>query len=243
MKFHMPDPGFLLRELRITTPVIGVYDTDRSDGFNPVVTPSETKIECLFVHYRRWQAGYTVRLHPDRIVCPGLAYWLFSRELLSREDFLTFLVDYERIRNSRDLMSEWLDRTPPYRPAGEYLFVGPLKPNRFEYLRTVTFFVTPDQLSSLLTGACTAAPADGPAAVIAPSGPGCSQLLSLFGDLNIPQAIIGATDIAMRQYLPEHLVTFTVTRTMFKRLCSLGEESILKGPFVQRLNSVRNPGT
>jgi hypothetical protein len=41
------------------------------------------------------------------------------------------------------------------------------------------------------------------------------QLVRLFGALDIPQAVTGATDIAMRQYLPPDILAFTVTKAMF----------------------------
>jgi hypothetical protein len=49
----------------------------------------------------------------------------------------------------------------------------------------------------------------------------------LFEDLDVPQAMIGATDIAMRRYLDPELIAFTVTKPMFERLCQLDEESFL----------------
>ena len=54
--------------------------------------------------------------------------------------------------------------------------------------------------------------------MIAPFGSGCMQLVGVFKDLGAPQAAIGATDIAMRQYLPPDMLAFTVTKPMFERL-------------------------
>jgi hypothetical protein len=57
--------------------------------------------------------------------------------------------------------------------------------------------------------------------------------------LSIPQAIIGATDIAMRRYLPPDTLAFTVTRPMFEQLCALDEQSFLHKPFWERLRGAR----
>jgi len=65
-------------------------------------------------------------------------------------------------------------------------------------------------------------------------------LLPLFADLAVPQAIVGATDIAMRQWLPPDALAFTVTRPMFERLCELDERSFLFKPFLQRLQRARH---
>ena len=99
--------------------------------------------------------------------------------------------------------------------------------------------MNPDQLGLLMTGAnYDNAPGD-PPPVTAPFGSGCSLLLGLFGDLSIPQAMIGATDIAMRQYLPPDMLAFTVTRPLFEKLCRLDEKSFLYKPFWQNLRKAR----
>jgi len=78
-----------------------------------------------------------------------------------------------------------------------------------------------------------------PTPVTAPFGSGCSQIVALFGDLNIPQAAIGATDIAMRRYIDPDLLAFTVTRPMFEQLCGLDEKSFLYKPFWKNLMKAR----
>ena len=136
-------------------------------------------------------------------------------------------------------MEAWLDHGRPYAPVHPHLFIGPLKDARYEHLRTVTFYVNPDQLGMLILGAnYHAAPGD-PPPVTAPFGAGCMELASLFQDLEAPQAIIGATDIAMRNQLPADILAFTVTRPMYERLCSIGEDSFLSRPFLKRLKASR----
>jgi hypothetical protein len=83
-----------------------------------------------------------------------------------------------------------------------------------------------------------AAPSD-PMPVIAPFGSGCMQLVSLFKDLEIPQAVIGATDMAMRKYLPPEILSFTVTKKMFEQLCSLDQNSYLEKRFINTLKKAR----
>ena len=72
-----------------------------------------------------------------------------------------------------------------------------------------------------------------------PFGSGCMELVSLFEDLNIAQAVIGATDIAMRQHLPPDILAFTVTKPLFTRLCELDEGSFLYKPFWRNLRKAR----
>ena len=91
--------------------------------------------------------------------------------------------------------------------------------------------MNPSQLSLLITG-CEYhnASVDAPS-VMASFGSGCGQLAALLGDLDVPKAMIGATDIAMRQHLPPSILALTVTKPMFQQLCELDETSFLHKSF------------
>ena len=65
------------------------------------------------------------------------------------------------------------------------------------------------------------------------------QLIPLFDNLNIPQAIIGGTDMAMRKYIPANIMALTVTKSMYKRLCSIGKDSYLEKSFFKGLKKAR----
>lgn len=148
-------------------------------------------------------------------------------------------MDDEGLKASHELMDRWLDYSRPYQPEHPHVLIGPLRKEAYATLKTVTLLVNPDQISVLMLGAqYQSAPGDRPP-VIAPFGSGCMELLSLFEDLDAPQAIIGAADIAMRQYLPPDLLAFTVTLPMFQQLCELDEKSFLYKPFLERLQKSR----
>lgn len=159
-------------------------------------------------------------------------------ETRSRKDFISFLVDQEGLKSSHDLMEKWIDASKPYKYAHPHLLIGPLEEDQWEYAKSVTFFINPDQLSALAYGAQYNSAPEDPPPVIAPFGSGCMQLLP-FDDLTIPQASIGTTDIAMRQHIPPDILGFTVTREMFKRLCELDEKSFLYKPFLKNLRKAR----
>ena len=78
-------------------------------------------------------------------------------------------------------------------------------------------------------------------AVTVPFGSGCGLMAAVLGDLetNEPRAVIGATDIAMRQHLPPNLLAFTVNMSMYKQLCELQENSFLEKSFWNRLRNSR----
>jgi len=234
-----PDASNLVRIADIKNPPIGFYDAPDPACFKPTIVPKPNTHVCVFAFYKAWLRGETLHLTPDNYGCPGAANALFDIQKLSRQDFVKFLADDEGLRASHDLMNQWLDKRKPYRPQHGNIFIGPLKNDMYQYLKTVTFFVNPDQLSLLLTGAYYHAGPDDPAPVIAPFGSGCMELAPALVDLEAPQAVIGATDIAMRQYLTPDIIAFTVTRPMFERLCSLDERSFLYKQFWKRLQKAR----
>jgi hypothetical protein len=67
-------------------------------------------------------------------------------------------------------------------------------------------------------------------------------MLTLFEDMDAPQAMIGGTDMAMRKNLPPDILAFTVTRPMYERLCRLGGNSFLFKPFLAGLRKARGEG-
>ncbi len=103
----------------------------------------------------------------------------------------------------------------------------------------MTFLINPDQLSLFIVGANYHQGLSSPPLVTAPFAAGCGLLASHFDDLESPKAIIGATDIAMRQFLPPDIMAFTVTKPMYKQLCSLDETSFLDKPFWNDLKKAR----
>ncbi len=101
-------------------------------------------------------------------------------------------------------MKQWLDNQKPYRIENGYVVIWPLRDEQYEYLKTITFLVNPDQLSFLLLGTEYQSASVKTNPTITTFGSGCGQLAALFGNLgpDIPKAIIGAADIAMRKHLP-----------------------------------------
>ena len=234
-----PDASNLLEKMGLEIPPIGFYDAPDTRPFEPLVEPKPGTRACVFAFYRQWLRGKTLHLTKENFGCGGAGHWLCGVETRSREALVSFLVDDEGLKASHALMNQWLDYRQGYKQEHPHLLIGPLRADQYEYLRSVTFLVNPDQLGLLMIGAQYYSVPGDPAPVIAPFGSGCSQLVAPFNDLNATQAIIGATDIAMRQYLDPDLLTFTVTRPMYEQLCGLGEESFLYKPFWKTLQKSR----
>jgi hypothetical protein len=232
-------PEHLLQKLDLTTPLIGLYDAPAPSAFEPLVSPKQGGHMCTFAFYNAWLKGKTLHITKDNFGCGGAGHHLFHIETRSREDFIKFLGDDEGLKASYELMDRWLDYIIPYTPDHANILIGPLREDQDEYLKTVTFYVNPDQLGLLMLGAqYNNGPGD-PVPVLAPFGSGCMQLVTLFEDLSVPQAVIGATDIAMRQFLPPDIVAFTVTLPLFQQFCELDEKSFLYKPFWKNLKKAR----
>jgi hypothetical protein len=236
MKEMQPNPKNLCRRIDLKTFLIGFYDAPDATPFEPLVKPNPG--ECVFTFYKNWLKGKTLHITKEHYGCGGAGRWMCGVETRQREDFIKFLADDEGLKASHELMEKWIDSGRPYQSAHPHILIGPLKQSQWEYAKSVTFFVNPDQLSVLAIGAqYHTAPGD-PPPVIAPFGSGCMQLLP-FKDLTLAQASIGTTDIAMRQHIPPDILGFTVTRKMFRQLCELDERSFLYKPFLKRLKKAR----
>lgn len=229
----------LLEIAGISIPPVGIYDTPDSTPFKPFTE----KAHCIFEHYGSWLKGESTLINAKNgssFSCPGAGYWLCGFETQSRQDTACYLAGVEGLKASTDIMHQWLDNHPPYRMENENIIISRLKTDQYEFLKTVVFFVNPDQLALLLTGAEYYNPSPGRGFVFAPYGSGCGQLLTLFRNMDEPMAVIGATDIAMRQHLPHDMLAFTVTKPMFEQLCLLDENSFLHKSFWSALKASRD---
>lgn len=231
-----PDPSSLLEKLGISLPLIGFYDAPNPEPFKPYIQPEENA--CIFSHYQNWINGEMLLLTKDQFGCRGAGRWICGNQSFGGENFFEFLVEREGLRDSIELMKETMGNSKPYKQKNPYILIGPVKPEQWEHLLTVSFIANPDQVSGLIHGAYYFANTSDPTPNIIISGSGCRELYG-FKDINVPQALLGATDIAMRQHLPPNAFLFTVTRSLFVRLCSLDEKSFLYKGFWKRLRKSR----
>jgi hypothetical protein len=231
-----PDPERLKTRLDIETPLIGFYDAPDPAAFEPLISPQGR--QCVHLFYENWLQGKTLHLTEGRYGCRGARHWMWGLQIRPRKEFLEFLADEEGLKASQALMGKWIDATKPYKAEHPHLFLGPIKEATWPFAKSITFLVNPDQMSALAIGAQYRSAPEDPPPVIAPFGSGCSQFLP-FNDLGVAQASIGATDIAMRQHLPPNMLTFTVTRSMFRQLCELDERSFLFKALLERLKQSR----
>jgi hypothetical protein len=232
-----PDPSTILTSLNIREPLIGLYDAPDPAPFAPLIEPADEE-ECVFASFGAWREGRTLHISAQKHGCG--APHLLGLEDWSRAEAIEFLRGEEGLRASDELMGEWLDAAPGYKPHHEHVLIGPLRAGQYDYLRSATFYVNPDQLAVLVTGASYfSGPGDPP--VTAPFSSGCGQLAAAIGDLETPRAVIGATDQAMRQHLSADLLAFTATKPMFELLCRWAKDprSSLHNNFLKRTLEAR----
>ena len=232
-----PDPKNLLEITGIDSPLVGFYDVPDPKPFKPFTKP----VRCLFASYKNWLKGESTRITEDDVSCGGSGYWIRGVASRSRDEFVEFLTQAEGLKASPELMNQWLDTQKPYKIEHQCVVIGPLRDEQYAYLKTVTFFVNPDQLGLLLIGAEYHHASVNAHPAFTAFGSGCGQLAALFGDLDAERAkaIIGATDIAMREHLPPDILALTVNRPMYRQLCELDEKSFLYKPFWKRLQKAR----
>jgi hypothetical protein len=214
----------LRSKLRLSTPLLTVYDSDPSDAFAPLVEARGSA--CCFAYYKHWLAGETLVIRKGGGGCQGAvrAFGLEKTYPLYMAHFLTDGVGApkgEGLRASADIAQAYLDAaTPPDVQCGAVL-IGPLRAEQWPRARSVTFLVDPDRLAAAMTLAGYWSAHD---VVTAPFGSGCSFLWrALDGD----RTVIGGTDIAMRRYLPPEMVTLTVSPAHFAKMLTFPEESFL----------------
>lgn len=235
----IPDPSYLKNSLNLEYPLIGLYDLPDVSKFDMLIRPRPNTRQCIFQFFSDWCEGETLHLTKENHGCRGCARYFWSIEPMDHKSFISFLVDEEGLKASHELMEQWIENGKTYKSENNNILIGPLQPHDYDYIKTITFYVNPDQLSALMIGAQYFSKPDDPVPVLAPFGSGCGEILPLFKDLEAAQAIIGSTDLAMRRYLPPELMAFTVTKKMFQQLCELDTESFLNKPFLGNLKKSR----
>ncbi len=233
-----PDPSYLIDRLGLELPVLGLYDTADPEAFAPLVKPPQSGWACIFMFVDAWCGGKTLHLTAECHGCSGAGRSLFGVRSGSPEELIDLLVEAQGAKASRELMMGG-GGPAGFRSRKGNVCLGPLRPERFDDLVSVTFLADPDQLAMLLWGVRYHHAAGSEPEVTAPFASGCGLLAAALGELDRPGAVIGGTDLAMRPYLPRHVLALTVTLPTFEELCSLDERSFLAKSWARDLMRAR----
>lgn len=228
----------LINIAKISIPPVAVYQVSDTGPFQPFASP----VHCIFQNYPDWQNSQSTvisRENASDFGCAGTGYWMCGIESMPRENVTQYLVGQEGLKDSTDTYTRWLENHPPFQLGEESIVISQLRDDQYDFLKTATFFVNADQLALFLTGAEYRNGSSNCSRVTAPYGSGCGMLLALLQDFDEPHAVIGATDIAMRKYLPPDILAFTVNKPMLEQLCGLNDKSFLHKSFWQELQKAR----
>jgi hypothetical protein len=221
----------LVSKLRLTTPLIGVYDATPSAFFAPLVETDGTS--CCFSHYPQWVKGETLVLSRGGAGCQG-AYRALGLVKGYPPHMAHFLTDgvgapkAEGLKATPEIAQAFLDRARPLEVSSGYILIGPLRVEQWEALRSVTFFVDPDRLGAVMT---LAGYWSAETVVSAPFGPGCALMWRELVEDGRDRAVLGATDIAMRRYVPPNILSLSVTPQRFEQMASFPDEVFLNRPW------------
>ncbi|MGD8353343.1 MAG: DUF169 domain-containing protein [Pseudomonadota bacterium] len=239
--------------LRLKTPIIGVYDTEPSSAFEPSVQVKGRA--CCFAYYPRWLKGETLvikRGDDDDFMnpqhgCPGLQKH-FGFDQNYPPWMANFLTDGkngapmgEGLKATPALAQEFLDNIVFPEPSGDHILIGPLKPDLWDKVRTVTFLTDPDRLSGLMTLA--AFWSSDPDEIAAPFSSGCGLMWEVLNSFKKDRAVIGATDLAMRRYIPPEIITLTVSPERFERMVDFPDDAFLNRSWWNELMDSREKGS
>jgi len=83
--------------------------------------------ECIFAYYKKWIKGETLHISKEHYGCGGAGRWMCGVETRAKEDFLTFLVDGEGLKASKELMEKWIIKRKPYDSIHKNIFIDHLK--------------------------------------------------------------------------------------------------------------------
>lgn len=230
----------LMWKLRLRTPLIAVYDAAASDAFAPL---AEAEPEtCCFAFYDRWLAGETLVLRRGGGGCKG-AFRALGLEKGGDPNVLAHMLTdgvgaskAEGLKASADLALAHIQSGTTPAPSFDSVLVGPLRVDRWETIRSITFLVDPDRLAAVMTLAGYWSPDD---VVSAPFGSGCSFLWKSLGEGKGPLAIIGGTDVAMRRFLPTAILTLTVAPSHVAKMLTAPEDSFLDRDWWNELMDTR----
>jgi hypothetical protein len=222
--------------LYYASPLVALYDVADIAPFAPHVFPPEEGKghSCIYTYYPSWVKGKTLVLTKERYGCGGAGHHLCGAEMLrSREEFIDFLYYDEGLRASKEIMGKWVDKVGGYKPKNQYVLLGPFRAEQTAGMVSVTFFPDPDRLSALIHAANYYSESPTDDVVVTPMAAGCMHLTAFmrFPQPEKPRAVIGATDMAMRRFLPVCELAFTANMPMFYQMIEVDDNHFLRKGF------------
>jgi len=231
----------LRTHLQLTAPIIALYDCQPSAAFDPIVEARDH--DCCYAYFGHWMAGETLVVRKGGPGCPG-GHRALGLERATPPFMAHFLTDGvgapsgEGLRATPAIAQLLIDQAKPVENASGHVLLGPLRPEQWDAVRSVTFLIDPDRVAGL--GTLAGYWSSNKDIVVAPFGSACSSLLRALGEYEDGDpAVLGGLDVAMRKYLPERLVTLTVSPARFAKMLTFPEDSFVFKPWWTELMRLR----
>ena len=218
----------LTDRLRLTTPILAVYDSSGTEAFAPLIEARGTT--CCFAFCNHWLNGETVAFRKGGGGCGGAQVALGLKQ--GYPPYMAhFLTDGEGapmgegLKASPEIAQEFLDRAQPTEVSSDAVLIGPLRLDQWDAVRSVSFLVDPDRLSALMT--LSAYWSGDTRLVSAPFSSGCGMLWRELTYGGEDRPVIGGTDVAARRHLPPDMMIFSVTPARFEQMLTVPDGSFL----------------
>jgi len=213
---------------------IAFYYTDE-EGRAELVKPGTIARRCVIAALSLVRKGRALCLDAQSIGCSGGQTCLGFRETFEPDDKYLLSsgipgkVEGERFVKTPEIAAEWLKRMPLFKaPARFIVFKRWDSLNKSDEPEVVIFFACPDVLSGLYTLANFEETEPNP--VFIPFASGCGSIVQypfLEKDSVRPRAVIGLFDVSARRFVPENILSFSVSIRKFERMVRNMKESFL----------------
>ncbi|MEI6089122.1 MAG: DUF169 domain-containing protein [bacterium] len=229
---------FIFQSIDLVTKIIALYDAPSDTKFKDVIEVTPNKKNCIFQFYNDWQEVKTLKLTKTSYGCGGCGTWLFGQSSRTKEGLIDFLFETEKLRHSRILMAEFANKAKTYSPKFDAIFIGELDERFNEYVKTITIFANPDQVS-ILQHAFNYYFGGDENPFIIEFGSGCMQMLNIIEKYDTPKAILGGLDFASRGYIPRNYFAITMNKEMYDLISKIDENSFLTTSFFKSFKKMR----
>lgn len=229
---------YIFQSIDLVTKIIALYDAPSDTNFNNVIEIAPNKKKCIFEFYNDWQEIKTLKLTKTSFGCGGCGTWLFGESNRTKQELVDFLFDTEKLRYHRNHMEEFANKARCYSPKNDAIFIGELDERYYEYVKTITIFANPDQVSILQHAFNYYFGADEVPFIIE-FGSGCMQMLNIIEKYDTPKAILGGLDFASRGYIPKNYFAITMNKEMYELISKINENSFLTTSFFKNFKKMR----
>ena len=235
------DPSQLISLLGLKTPITAIYSLES----HYQLFPNAVEVEgCVFINEmgKHILKGTPLLFTPSLPkLCPGWKKIIFGADSIPREALIKTLCEFEILRPSIESANMWLNSAPyPSPPETGCIVLAPFQSLLIDHIRTISFWVNPDQLSALIAAANFYDISEPEPSITVSTWTNCMSMVSMpTGTGDIPRAVIGLIDPSKRFQIPDRsLVSLNCNLAMLQRLIksAANPKSVLHKAFIAKLH-------